>query len=56
MAEEQRKAQYKNYGNSTDEMRRRRETEGVSLRKQKRDEQVSPFTRGGAVAYPATEL
>ena len=40
MAEDSRKNLYKNTALNTDEMRRRREEEGVSLRKQKRDEQV----------------
>lgn len=35
---------YKNKGNTADELRRRREEEGVQLRKTKREEQV----RGGA--------
>lgn len=35
-----RKNKYKNLALNSDEMRRRREEEGVSLRKQKRDEQV----------------
>lgn len=40
MADE-RKTLYKNAGLSADEMRRRREEEGVSLRKLRRDEQVN---------------
>lgn len=33
---------YKNKSLNTDEMRRRREEEGLQLRKQKKDEQVKP--------------
>ena len=34
---------YKNKSLNPDEMRRRREEEGLQLRKQKREEQVSPL-------------
>lgn len=34
------KHRYKNAGLSTDELRRRREEEGVQLRKQKREQQI----------------
>jgi len=45
MADDYRKNLYKNAALNTDEMRRRREEEGVSLRKQKRDEQVFMFIK-----------
>jgi hypothetical protein len=35
---------YKNKSLNPDEMRRRREEEGLQLRKQKREEQVSPLS------------
>ena len=41
MASKERMRNYKNKAKDQDELRRRREEEGIQLRKQKRDEQVS---------------
>lgn len=40
---------YKNKSLNTDEMRRRREEEGLQLRKQKKDEQVSWWASVGLI-------
>lgn len=55
MADDYRKNLYKNAALNTDEMRRRREEEGVSLRKQKRDEQLSKRRNVGLGQIDDTE-
>ena len=42
---------YKNKSLNTDEMRRRREEEGLQLRKQKKDEQVKPQGLWSCILY-----